>query len=1274
MNKWFAASTWLVMTAVLGFTGFRGGAAEPGYDELDALGIQLLEDPSFEAADPGPRREFSEIVLAPEEAKHGTQYMKLSRDKLGYIWKEVAPIPVGRVRVTWWVKGKGRTYSIVTLRRKGWRTRKEKFLLRRIGEWHPVDTDSWQKITFETELPESAVIDGVRERPGACILQTGFQGEVSIDEMSVVKLVDLQKAAVATAGAAAARPKTKAPLVTIPRLSAAPEIDGKLNEGEWEEAAAVTGFTQLDTRQLSDRQTTVYVGYDRERLYAAYYCPTRGRLGKGSAGRDVKTDHAVDAVELWVIPPGGEFRQFMGTPSGGFMDQSKSESVAWNADWTFANQIEDAGEKVGNILSFQKKIWTAELSVTFAELGVDPPAPGETWRINFTRDFSVQQGKREFKDWTTWSPIRGRFNSTEQFGRAAFSPDTPAVQFRTLGELNHGEVRLAGRADAPVRIQTRTRSPGDGKTFTFSSTTIDGGAENFELHDTVQVNKSTDLVFDATAVRSDTGQLLTAMTLPFTASPVLAAEAIPVFWKDKVFIRADASRVAGLPEEVTVQATILKGGTPTRYAITDTWRGKPYRGDLTIDIDGLPPGDYRTQVIVQGPDGNDLVSSIAPFTKPDPPEWLGNRIGVSEDVPPPWRPVKVSDRRVEMIGRVYQLSPIGLPASVTAQGEALFAAPPRLKTVVEGREVAWQGPEPKLLEATDRKAIWKIAGTAGPLSLEGTLTVEFDGFALWDVTVGSDRPVQVDALRFEFPFARVRSLYARSRQHRALLDWEGPTTTREVAETDYCLGDWPWVDEWSHEMWVGDDVRGLSVMSESDRNVQGTRRIEIDQKDWARTLKIHLIDGPYMLENELSYTYMWQGTPVRPTPADPKLWHASYRNRKLVDYLKAGKPNKIHTVLDMWALGKPSYPSLRLPPALMRNRVRYLQKKGTKVVPYFGTNLVATEVPELKPFLPAWKQYPEMMGTNPSGAWTVTCLRNPSTVDYMAWAHKGIVDDLRFDGIYLDVSGTFGCTNPYHGCGYVDGKTGERVMTHSILGNRELYKRLYTFNKSNGRDAVLFRHSMPVAAVAGFVDVVTQGEYWVRERNRQYDRLTPEVFRIMLMKNQYGTPYTWYAHHHYYRGLKWGGRVPLCAMLARCLPHHILPTVGRLGMWPVWETTDKFWTSSEFLPYWSHECPVRTPQEDIYATVYRKKESREAWLVVSNWSTEWKDVDVRIDTDKLGIGRALAVERAIQHPILQPEDVPGGDPMENTPLQYRDGMLPLRISGRNLEVVHLRGQ
>ncbi|MDA0836953.1 MAG: DUF6067 family protein [Planctomycetota bacterium] len=69
------------------------------------------------------------------------------------------------------------------------------------------------------------------------------------------------------------------PIIRIPMMKKAPEIDGVLAPGEWEDASALTGFwydfSTADFRYLAPVQTQlqVYLAYDKDNLYYAFTSP-----------------------------------------------------------------------------------------------------------------------------------------------------------------------------------------------------------------------------------------------------------------------------------------------------------------------------------------------------------------------------------------------------------------------------------------------------------------------------------------------------------------------------------------------------------------------------------------------------------------------------------------------------------------------------------------------------------------------------------------------------------------------------------------------------------------------------------------------------------------------------------------------------------------------------------------------------------------------------------------------------------------------------------------
>jgi hypothetical protein len=74
---------------------------------------------------------------------------------------------------------------------------------------------------------------------------------------------------------------------------------------------------------------------------------------------------------------------------------------------------------------------------------------------------------------------------------------------------------------------------------------------------------------------------------------------------------------------------------------------------------------------------------------------------------------------------------------------------------------------------------------------------------------------------------------------------------------------------------------------------------------------------------------------------------------------------------------------------------------------------------------------------------------------------------------------------------------------------------------------------------------------------------------------------------------------------------------------PIWKLWDNFgMKGSEMIGYWSDNCPVKTSNTKILATVYKKK--GKALISIASWADNGTEVTLKIDWKKLGINPAKA--------------------------------------------------
>jgi len=1117
-----------------------------------------------------------------------------------------------------------------------------------------IDDGDWQENQFGRTAPD--------DMQSATPCLTVSSGKVAFDDVAVYRVghEPIEKAEEFLES-------DRKPFMTIGKTDQPPAIDGKIGRGEWRRAGAVTGFVQIDDEK-SERDTIVYACYDDEKLYFALDSSYDTGIGMGEALRDGKFGHKIDAIEVWILSPNGKWYQFLGMPSGGILDQ-REDARAWNGAWEFKNLVVDSGETAGGVLTFARGSWDAEISIPFEDLGASVPKPGEVWRMNFCRDYRAQE--RGPRDWTSWSPTTGRFANPKRFGYVRFGGPGPVLQVRSLGDLMDGGVVLAGEVSAagPSTVVWQTRVQNGANTVVSEIREIrlkPNRPEELRWQQTLKVAGATDMVLQVSALDEAAGDPVYHTRIPFTVKPSFRMNVIPLHLKGVVDVEIDASRLSNLPRDFRVEASISpadRAEVLLKQDVSGMDAGDP-KGKARFDTSSLKPGPYSLKAILTDAQGVALASCVEPLPVPDRPEWLGNAVGLTDEIPSPYRPIKTAGREVEIVERRYVVHDSGLPQSIVAAGEELLAEPLGLSVVVDGKQAPWHF-EP--LKQTSRKpgaVTWQLVGRAGPLSLKGRLLIEYDGFARWTVDLDGPSNTPVDLLAFTYALPRDRALYARAfcgkdpvlsyyaalfRQRTA-----GPKQQEVRMSDTWVFGPagWQRPGDFFHTLWIGDDSRGLSLVCETDENVLGKRHTEIAPRGKDLAVTVHLISERTRLAGPLHYDYAWQATPLKPRPEDPKRWHICYGGGS---HPKEGLLKRMHVGLDYHALKYVSYPVVRNP-GWSKRRIQQFHKYGAKVVPADYLAAASKETEE-------WKLYGREWEIMPRGGWSHS-IQGPaayacpttSHLDFLTYGFKKLCGDFGFDGLYLDVSGPTTCLNARHPCGYE--RDGKRQPSYNLFTWRELYKRLYTYLHTAGRDGMVFRHGMRPACIAAFVDAVTQGEEWCVERERQYRRLSPDMFRTKEMRTQFGTPYSWYTFHYYaYRAKRYGGPVPLNAILMMCLLHRVMPTIGNDEIWPVWDFMDNWWTASEFVPYWDDNTPAEATGQNVFASTYLKK-GKEALIVVGNWNYEPADTTVAVDFGALG---------------LEPSRVKTTEVLTQSDIEIAENAIRLQLKERDLKMLRVGG-
>lgn len=1059
------------------------------------------------------------------------------------------------------------------------------------------------------------------------------------------------------------------PHLTIPHLENAPVLDGKIGPAEWARATRTTGFLTL-AGQLAPLQTTILAGYDAENLYVAFIsrCPSPIRKEVTEHDGPVSRD---DAFEIYLKPESGtrSYYLFSGNSVGTRFDAllgSDELRVDWNADWRTSSHLEYDTYLVAST-------WTAEIAIPFASFGLEgAPKTGTRWSANFARDWSADQLHRDAHNgerYTTWARTGGTLHAPDKFGTLVFGGSAPGVQIISLGSLASGLIGVAGNVSvtgettiqADWAVTTKDKSPREilsgSKEMDFHGSV--GQTVSFELDDKLELIETKPLPVILTFQFADAdGEVLLRSIVPYDAAPALRAEFVPVFLKDTVWYEFDLSNLPDVADETKGLVEIFDHEGNVRMEVTVQDLGRSKKASSPIDISKLDPGDYRVEISLADESGPVGLARSQQLTIPQRPEWFNNRLGISDNVPPPWSDMVTDGRNVRVGEREYQLGETLLPESMRIDGVEFLAGPIRWNISDGAGGTSLGQTEWRLEKAGAAEAKYTFSAESESAVVRGTLQAEYDGFLLYEVTVDAET---IDVLNLEIPLHRKMSPFLRADRAPATPWANEPGQVAligDVRETHpnavnpmtshfgYSPEGWTWGSEFIPQFWVGDDFRGLFCFleSEEDMNWDG-QPLEVIHKGSETVLRLNFINQKTVLKRPAHYKFALQATPVK--KRDRRLERSlvsEARPEYIFDEYRA-RPGTITGMVNTFEGRGSTYDYVVGDPVAFRKKIEFYKPIGAEYLICNGASFYLVEDPEYQLYGAEWEglpgvRYPNYGGLEFTG---VNVCPRSSFVDYYLWWLKQQIEEYDIGGIYLDMTGATGCLNKYHGCGYE--KDGEWRSTADLFALRNFYKRFYTFLKeegeNRGREFYVVQHSSIYANIP-FVDHVFKGEGWASTDEELYDNLTPTYFRAFENQRPIAANYTFYplvSQPKFRHAKKWATPGDL---LSRTLVQDVLcwATSGfHKEMAPIWNAWEDFEIEDAvWVPYFANDPRVQTTSDDLLVSFYTNRDR--AIFVVSNQTGN--RIQARLKLDRKGLG--------LPPGTLPAQDILGGQTTVEGPL------------------------
>jgi len=689
----------------------------------------------------------------------------------------------------------------------------------------------------------------------------------------------------------------------------------------------------------------------------------------------------------------------------------------------------------------------------------------------------------------------------------------------------------------------------------------------------------------------------------------------------KILVGVDAGTVVDVPDGGLAAELVLRRPGRREPLRTEKAAGlPPGLRNVPFSIEGLPPGKYEVEVrLLSG--GKVLAAEKAEYEKkPDPP-WLGNKIGINSDVPPPWTPLKFEDGAVEMWGRRYEWRKGLFPSRITTQGHDLLAEPVRLS--MDGTDLA-AGAQVRWAERGKDRAVLDAQSRHGRLKVSTRTLIEFDGMMWIELRLDPEGKAEVGPLALELPFHAERATLMMPYEYRS--QWAGA-----VPEGGYKIWFLP-------AFWLGDEEGGVQWFAESPKGwMAKANPIRVVPSGNKRVLRIEMFQEKVTIEKPVKISFGLMATPVKPRPKPWRTWRFGSE-----DLLDEGN------IRYWWA----SWPQMMGYPVPNMNAVRRMAEERAKskwkhVCAYCNLSGVSPHSPEFKYYGEEWRRVPSSR-LDPNAPvnkrdFLYICAAAKSWQDFIVWHLAKAVEQCNFDALYYDVSSIVPCKNVHHGCGYVH-RDGMLRPSHDILALRAITKRLYRFVKARDPNFFICYHmsGRVMMPYQSFCDAMLNGENFTSQL--KYDQ--PNYYRLLRL-DQFRAEYM---------GHNLGPGVLFLPELTRGLPNikdesvlipgaeHLIGmvllhdgqiTTSHAPAEPfrrLWRVLDEFgWDDSlEFHPYWKQNIAVPTPDE-VKVSVFVKPNGSKAALICFNNTDEVIAAKIALDLKALGMKKARPATRELYH-------------------------------------------
>ncbi|GAB3421384.1 glycoside hydrolase domain-containing protein [Niabella aquatica] len=648
-----------------------------------------------------------------------------------------------------------------------------------------------------------------------------------------------------------------------------------------------------------------------------------------------------------------------------------------------------------------------------------------------------------------------------------------------------------------------------------------------------------------------------------------------------------------------------------------------YKGRATVQVEGGAPQTIVLTIVVKNKTVSD--GGISEPQKQTRLKWLNSALAQDNTVIAPYTPLQVTDNSVAILGRKVLINKDGFPAQIQSFFKPEMTATDTIPNnlliepvhfhFIESsskKDVQWKSSGVRFLRKDAGTAQWQAVNTSAAMEMKVDATLEFDGFLSYTVKLTALKDVAFNNINFHIPVTPGLAQYFMG------LGQKGGN------RPDSVLWKWDVANKNQDGGWIGSVNAGLQFSLRDEHYVRplntnfylqkplllpaswgnnGRGGIDVFKK--GSSVLINAYNGARSMKkgDTLYYNFNLLITPFHTINTDFQ-WQTRF-------FHKYGPLNSIKatgaTVVNIHH-ATPINPYINYPFIEWRKMKAYIDSAhalGLKVKIYNTVRELSDKAYETFPlrslgheiYSPgpgggfSWLQ--EHIGKDYIAAWFVPEIKDAAIVNsgmsrwhnYYVEGMNWLVNNVGIDGIYLDDVAFDRITM----------KRIKRVLTQDGHSGMIDLHSANQFNKNDGfnNSANLYMEHFP------YLDRLWFGEYFDYEQNG------PDFYLTEVS----GIPFGLMGEMLQDGGNAWRGL--LYGMTSR------MPWSNNADPRPIWKVWDDFGIKgSEMIGYWVPRCPVKTGNEKVLATVYKKPGA--ALISIASWADS--NVNIKLDINWSGLG------------------------------------------------------